>query len=50
MLNFLRLSPNSVLECRHPQGIKFLPRLRLGFSYLREHKFKRSFQGSLNPL
>ena len=29
---------------------KLVPRLRLGISQLREHKFKRSFQDTLNPL
>ena len=50
ILKFIRPSPNSVFECHNPQGIKFLTRLRLGLSHLREHKFKHSFQDSLNPL
>ena len=50
ILKFIRPSPNSVSECHNPQGIKFLTRLRLGLSHLREHKFKHSFQDSLNPL
>ena len=29
--------------------MKFITRLRLGLSHLREHKFKHSFQDSLNP-
>ena len=32
------------------QGIKFLTRLHFGLSHLYEHKFKHSFQDSLNPL
>ena len=31
-------------------GIKLITRLRLGLSHLREHKFKHSFQDTLNPL
>ena len=31
-------------------GLKFVTRLRLGLSHLREHKFKHSFQDSINPL
>ena len=31
-------------------GIKFLTRLRLGFSHLNEHKFKHNFHDCLNPL
>ena len=30
--------------------MKLVTRLRLGLSDLREHKFKHSFQGTLNPL
>ena len=50
ILNFIRHSPNSQFECHNPQGIKFLTRLRLAISHFREHKFKHSFQDSLNPL
>ena len=50
ILKFIRLSPDSVFECHNPQGIKFLTRHHLGLSNLREHKFKHSFQDSLNPL
>ena len=31
-------------------GIKLLKRLRLGFSHLKEHKFKPSFYDSINHL
>ena len=30
--------------------LKSLTRLRIGFSHLREHKFKHNFQDTLNPL
>ena len=50
ILKFIRPSPNSVFECHNPQRIKFLTRLRLDLSHLREHKFKHSFQDSLSPL
>ena len=43
ILKFIRPSPNSVFECRNPQGIKFLTRLRFDRSHLHEHKFKHSF-------
>ena len=42
-------SANSLFNCHNPKGIKFITRLRLGLSHLREHKFKHSFQDSLNP-
>ena len=50
LLSFIRSSPNSTSNCHNPRGIKLLSRLRLGLSYLREHKFKHSFQDSLKPL
>ena len=50
ILKFIRPSPNSVFECHNPEGIKFLRRLRLGLRHHREHKFKHSFQDSMNQL
>ena len=44
ILSFIRPSP----DCHNPRGIKLLSRLRLGFSHLRERKFKLSFQDYLN--
>ena len=41
--------PSTTIEWNN-QGIKFLARLRLGLSDLREHQFNHSFQDSLNPL
>ena len=49
ILSFIRPSPNSTFNCHNPTGIKLLSRLRLGLSHLREHKFKLSFQDTLNP-
>ena len=46
---FIRPSPNSVFNCHNCKGIKYLTRLRLGLSHLREHKFKHSFQDTFNP-
>ena len=50
ILKFIRPPPNSFYGCRNIIGIKLVSRLRLGLSYLREHKFKHSFQDMLNPL
>ena len=50
ILNFIRPSPNSVFDTRNPKGIELITRLRLCLSHLREHKFKHSFQDTLNPL
>ena len=50
ILKFIRPSPNSVYNCHNPKGLKFITRLRLGLSHLRKHKFKHSFQDTINPL
>ena len=49
LLKFIRPSPNSVFNCHNCKGIKYLTRLRLCLSHLREHKFKHNFQDTLNP-
>ena len=49
LLKFVRPSRNSVINCRNCKGMKYLTRLHLGLSHLREHKFKHSFQDTLNP-
>ena len=49
ILSYIRPSPNRTFNCYNPKGMKLLSRLRLGLSHLREHKFKHSFQDSLNP-
>ena len=50
ILQFIQPSPNSIFNCHNPKGVKLLTRLRLGVSHLRDHKFKHSFQDSLNPI
>ena len=50
ILSFIRPKVNSVFNCNSSKGLKFVWRLRLGLSPLREHKFKHSFQDSINPL
>ena len=49
ILSFIRPSAKSTFNCHNPREIKLLSRLRLGLSHLRKHKFKHSFQDSLNP-
>ena len=44
ILKFIRPSANSLFNCHNPKGIKFITRLRLGLSHLRQHKFKHNFQ------
>ena len=50
ILQFIRPSSNSVYNSRNPKVIKFVTRLCLGLSHLREHKFKHNFQDSIKPL
>ena len=50
ILKFIRPSQNRVYNCHNPKGIKLLTTLRVGLSHLREHKFKHSFQDTLNPI
>ena len=50
IVKFIRSSPNSVYNRDNPKGLKFVTRLRLGLSHLREHKFKYSFQDTINLL
>ena len=48
LLKFIKPSPSSVFNFHNRKGMKYLKRLHLGLSNLREHKFKHNFQGSLN--
>ena len=41
---------NSIFNIHKPCGIKLLTRLRLGFSHLRDQKFRHCFQDTLNSL
>ena len=50
LLNFIRPSGSTVFNCHNSKGVKLLTRLRLGLNHLCEHKFKHSFQDSLNPI
>ena len=50
LLTFIRPSEKSIYNIYDPQGSKLLNRLRLGFSHLREHKFRHNFADTVNPL
>ena len=50
LLNYIRPRASKVYNINDTIGIKLITRLRLGFSHLREHKFKHNFRGTLNPL
>ena len=46
--SFIRPKANSAFNCNSSKGLKLVTRLRQGLSHLREHKFKHSFQDSIN--
>ena len=48
ILKFIRPNPNSIFNCQNPKAIKYLSRIRLSLSHLREHKFKHSFRDTFN--
>ena len=50
LLDFIWSTANSTFGTNYVSGLKLLTRLRVGFSHLREHKFKHNFQDTLNPL
>ena len=50
LLNFIRPNSRNVFNINNPLGLKLLARLRIGFRHLKEHKFKHSFQDSVDPL
>ena len=50
ILRFIRPSENPIFNWHNSGGIKLITRLSLGFSHLREHKFRRNFQDTLHPI
>ena len=42
--------PNSIYNIYNPLRVKYLTRLRIRFSHLKEHKFKHNFQESIDPM
>ena len=48
LLKFVRPSSNSLFNVSDSLGIKLLRILRLGLNHLREHKFNRNFQDTVN--
>ena len=50
ILKFIQPSSSSLFDCHNPIGIKYITRIRLELTHLREHKFKHSFQDTLNPI
>ena len=50
LLAFIRPVGNCMYGIYDPFGVKLINRFRLGFSPLREHKFRHNFADTLNPL
>ena len=50
LLAFVRPVGKSMYGIYDPFGVRLINRLRLGFSYLREHKFRHNFPDTVNPL
>ena len=50
LLQFVRPLENTVFTCHNPIGIKYLTRLRLGFSHLHYHKFQHGFLDAVDTL
>ena len=48
--SFTKTTCSSRFSIHRSIGVKLLVRLRLGFSHLREPKFRQNFQDALNPL
>ena len=42
--------PNSIYNIYNPLEVKYLTRLRIGSSHLKEHKFKHNFQDAVDPI
>ena len=42
--------PNSIYNIHNPLGVKYLTRLRIGFSHLKKNEFKRDFRDSVDPM
>ena len=49
ILKFIRPNPTSIFKVNKYQGLILLTRLRIGFSHLREHKFRHGFLDIIDP-
>ena len=50
ILSFIRPFANSTFHCQNLKALKLITRLRIGLSHLQFHKFKHSFQDTLNSI
>ena len=49
-MDFIRPVGNSIYCIYNSFGVRLINRLHLGFSHLREHKFRHNFADTVNPL
>ena len=49
LTRFYRPVSSMVYNVHHPKGIIQLNRLRVGFSHLKDHKFRHNFQDTIDP-
>ena len=50
ILAFIRPFANSTFQYHNPKSLKLVTSLRIGLNHLRFHKFKHSFQDTLNSI
>ena len=50
ILDFIRPVPTPMFKINRLSGFVFLTRLRVGFSHLREHKFRHGFLDIVDPI
>ena len=50
ILDFISLNPTPYLNTNRPSDLVFLTRLSVGFSHLREHKFRHNFLDIVDPI
>ena len=46
---FFNVISNLLYGVHNPVGLKYLTRLRVGLSHLRDHKFKHKFRDTIHP-
>ena len=50
LLSFIRPVQNNIFNIFDPQRLKLLTPLRLGFSHLNQHRFRRNFKECVSPV
>ena len=50
LIKSIRPVPNSLFDAHDPHGVKFLTRLRVGLSHLKDQKFRHGFNDTIDPL